>query len=140
MGKAVDQGKLTGAIKALSPVDKKGPWHVLCDNEHFLSSAASKKAHRRASVALWHIPARSPDLNPCDFALWKEINKRMKQQELKWKSTRRETRDEYLGRWRRIATRLPKSFIEDSIANMARRCKRLHEAKGGHFEEGGSRN
>ena len=51
---------------------------------------------------------------------------------------RQETRYEYLGCLRRTAIRLPKSFMEDSVADMARRCKRLHEAKGGHFEEGGS--
>ena len=51
---------------------------------------------------------------------------------------RQETRYEYLGCLRRTAIRLPKSFMEDSVADMARQCKRLHEAKGGHFEEGGS--
>jgi len=89
-------------------------------------------------IAPFGIPPRSPDLNPCDYALWTEINKRMRQQELKWKNTRRETRDEYLRRLRRTATRLPKSFTEDSFADMARLCKRLHAAKDGHFEEGGS--
>ena len=58
----------------------------------------------------------------------------------RWESTRQETRYEYLGGLRRTAVRLPKSFMEDSVADMARRCKRLHEAKGGHFEEGGSSN
>ena len=50
---------------------------------------------------------------------------------------RRETRDKYLGRLRRTATRLPRSFLDDSISDMARRYRRLYEAKGGHFEEGG---
>ena len=50
---------------------------------------------------------------------------------------RRETRDKYLGRLRRTATRLPRSFLDDSISDMARQYRRLYEAKGGHFEEGG---
>ena len=56
---------------------------------------------------------------------------------LQWKSMRKEARDKYLGRLRRTATRLPRSFLDDSISDMARRCRRLHEAKGGHFEERG---
>ena len=37
----------------------------------------------------------------------------------------------------RIAQKLPKEFIDKSIADMKRRCERLHVAKGGFFEEGG---
>ena len=35
------------------------------------------------------------------------------------------------------ALRLPANFINGSIKDMRRRCARLLEAKGGHFEEGG---
>ena len=54
----------------------------------------------------------------------------MRRQELQWKSSRRETQDEYLGRLRRTATRLPRSFLDDRISDMARRRRRLHEANG----------
>jgi hypothetical protein len=34
---------------------------------------------------------------------------------------------------------LPKEFIVKSIGDMVRRGKRLYDAKGGYFEEGGKR-
>ena len=39
---------------------------VLCDNESFLSTARSKQAHANARLCMWHIPPRSPDLNPIE--------------------------------------------------------------------------
>ena len=41
-----------------------GPWHVLCDNESFLAARDARMEYLRSKVILWHIPARSPDLNP----------------------------------------------------------------------------
>ena len=45
--------------------------------------------------------------------------------------------DDYASSLRRTALRLPRSFIESSVRDMQRRCQRLFEAKGHHFEEGG---
>ena len=58
-------------------------------------------------------------------------------QEQGWPKNRRETRDEYLQRLQRTAFKFPRTFITQSIGDMARRCQRLFEAKGGLFEEGG---
>jgi hypothetical protein len=126
----------------LKALQKKWPrkrsWNALEDNDPtgFKSSKgiAAKKA---VNIQLFSIPKRSPDLNICDYALWKEIHKRMCRQELNWGKNRRETRDQYLQRLRRTAQRLPQSFITDSIGDMRRRCQRLCDAKGGFFEEGG---
>jgi hypothetical protein len=76
---AVRGGKLVDAIKAGSPLLKKGPWRVLCDNEGFMAAAESRAAHRAQKVNLWHIPPRSPDLNPIEkFWSWlrRELRKR----------------------------------------------------------------
>ena len=51
--KAVKNGILTRAIKSLRPVKPNGPWHIVCDNEHFLTSKAVKKAHKKAKINLW---------------------------------------------------------------------------------------
>ena len=83
------------------------------------------------------IPKRSPQLNVCDYALWTEINKRMRRQERRWPAGKKETRAAYLKRLRLTALRLPKAFINKSISNMRVRCKRLLAARGRHFEEGG---
>ena len=78
---AVNQGKLTKAIKALRPSRPRGPWYVLCDNEHFLSSQPSQAAHRRANVVLWHIPAHSPDLNPVE-RFWSWLRRKLRAMDL----------------------------------------------------------
>jgi len=116
----------------------KRSWTVLEDNDPTgFKSKKGVEAKEAAGIEVFEIPRRSPDLNVCDYALWKEINKRMRRQELKWPKGKRESRQAYVARLRRTALRLPRSFITKSIGNMVTRCKRLYEAKGGHFQEGG---
>lgn len=101
-------------------------------------SRLGKEAKKRVGISIFQIPKRSPDLSVLDYAVWKEINKRMRQQEKLWPKSKRESRDGYASRLRRTALRLPRSFINASIGDMRRRCQRLFEAKGHHFEEGGN--
>ena len=77
----VRSGKLTAAIRALSPVRKRGPWHVLCDNESFLDAAPCAKAHMLKRIKLWHIPPRSPDLNPVE-QVWAHLKRKLKAMDL----------------------------------------------------------
>ena len=70
------------------------------------------------------------------YALWSEVNRRMRKQELKWPGSKRETRKAYLARLRRTAMRLPTDFINKSIEDMRTRCSRLRAAQGQHFREG----
>ena len=51
--------------------------------------------------------------------------------------SKREPRDDYTRRLRRVAMSLPRAFIAKSIGDMQRRCQHLYDAKGGLFEEGG---
>ena len=94
-------------------------------------------AKRQCKIKVFAIPERSPDLNVCDYALWKQMNIRMRRQEKTWPRTKKESRAQYIERLKRIAMRLPKSFIDKSIVDMQRRCQRLYASQGGHFEEGG---
>ena len=48
-----------------------------------------------------------------------------------------ESREEFKQRLGRVARNLPTKFIDDSIGDLAERCKKLYAAKGGLFEEGG---
>ena len=124
------------ALKKQFP--RKRKWTVLEDNDPTgFKSGAGVRAKAAAKIEVFEIPKRSPDLSLCDYALWTEINKRMRRHEAAWRSTRRETRDEYIARLRRTAMRLPRKFIESSIEDMPRRCQRLFDAQGGYFEEGG---
>ena len=72
-----------------------------------------------------------------DYAIWDEIERRMRLQEKKLPPSKVESRAEFILRLGRVARNLPTKFIEDSIGDLAERCQRLYDAKGGLFEEGG---
>lgn len=121
------------------PVDQS--YHeILEDNDPTgFKSKKGMAAKSDAKLRVFQIPKRSPDLSVMDYAVWPEINKRMRRQEKQWPSSKRESRAQYLARLRRTAMRLPASFIDRSIEDMRRRCQRLYAAGGGYFEEGGKR-
>ena len=89
-----------------------------------------------AKLFVLKIPKRSPDLNVLDYAIWSEVERRMRLQERAWPVSKRETREEFGKRLDRTARNLPKDYIDKSVANLQERCRRLYEAKGGLFEEG----
>ena len=74
---AVASGKLTRAIRLVKPVKPNGPWEVLCDNEGFMKTKESTAAHKAAKVKLWHIPSRSPDLNPVE-CVWGWLKRKLR--------------------------------------------------------------
>jgi len=117
---------------------QKRKYCILEDNDP--TGNQSKKglqAKRESKLEVLQIPKRSPDLNVMDFAVWSEVERRMRLQEKKWPSSKRETRKAFEQRLNRTARNLPKQFINKSISDLKRRCERLLEAKGGLFEEGG---
>ena len=129
-------GPILRALKKAHGARRK--WRVLEDNDPTgWKSRKGVAAKAAAGIDLFRIRRRSPQLNVCDYALWAEVNKRMRRQERRWPVGKRETRAAYLARLRRVALRLPKAFIDKSICNMKVRCQRLLAARGKHFEEGG---
>jgi len=79
--KCVADGKLHAACKDARLDRQQGPWHILCDNESFLTAPAARAAHDRARVELWHIPPRSPDLNPVE-KFWSWLRRCLRQMDL----------------------------------------------------------
>ena len=113
-------------------------WTILEDNDPTgFRSKAGMQAKAETGIEVLQIPKRSPQLNMCDYALWKEVEKRMRAQEKRFAPSFRESRRAFLKRLRRTALRLPSSFISSSLKNMKLRCQRLVAAEGGHIEEGG---
>ena len=132
------EGPILSALRAAFPGRRQ--WRVLEDNDPAgFKSSRGVAAKRKVGIVPFEIPRRSPGLNICDYALWSEINRRMRRQERRWPARRRETRSRYLQRLRQTAMRLPARFIASSIEDMRRRCQRLLVAKGNNFEEGGRR-
>ena len=72
-----------------------------------------------------------------DYEIWKQIARKMRQQEKIWPTNKRETRCSYVERLRKTALRLSPAFVKKAIGNMKERCRRLYVAQGSHFEEGG---
>ena len=77
---AVTDGKLVAACRSASG-RVRGPWTVLCDNESFLKANSTREAHAKARVDLWHVPPRSPDLNPVE-KFWGWLRKRLRAMDL----------------------------------------------------------
>ena len=100
-------------------------------------SAKGMDAKRAANLEVLALPKRTPELNVMDFAVWSEVERRLRKQERSWPTSKRETRAEFERRLNRTAKALPKEFIDKSIGDLKRRCERLYAAKGGLFEEGG---
>ena len=111
---------------------------VLEDNDPTGNMSKPAIAAKRSNkITVFKLPKRSPELNVMDYAVWSEVEKRMRAQERRWPQSRKETRRQFVKRLARTAQKLPVSFINRSIMNLKERCQRLFAAKGGLFEEGG---
>ena len=111
---------------------------ILEDNDPVgFRSTKGLQAKTSAKLTVFEIPRRSPDLNVCDYALWRMVIKKMRSEEAAWPKKKRETREEYIARLRKTALSLSPVFVRKAIGDMRRRCARLLAAKGGLFEEGG---
>ena len=110
-------GPLRKALSKAWPSIRK--WSVLGDNDPTgFKSNKGKKAKVDACIEPFVIPKRSPDLSLCDYALWPEVNCRMRRQERQWVNGKRESREAYLKRLKSTAMRLPKVFVEKAIGDM----------------------
>ena len=130
------KGALLHAVQRGWPGKRR--FSVLEDNDPTgFKSRAGIQAKHDAKLTVFAIPPRSPDLSPCDYGLWAEVNRRMRRAERSFPTSKRETRAEYVDRLRRTAKALPRRAVEKILMDMKRRCHRCFEARGGHFAEGG---
>lgn len=111
-------------------------WVVLEDNDPAgYKSSAGRQAKRDCKMKSLDLPPRSPDLNPLDYSIWREINGRMRSQEAEMGANRRESKEAFQKRLRRVALSLPQSVVEKAVKDMRRRVKEVLKAKGGLFTE-----
>ena len=73
-------------------------------------------------------PKYSPDLNPLDFFVWSEVERRA----LSGRASGVVSAKAYRARLRRIATALPRGAIERALASIPKRAKAIVDAKGGY--------
>ena len=106
----------------------KASYRVLEDNDPTgYKSKAAVEAKRLLSIRPLNFPRYSPDLNPMDYFLWSEVQRRMALQD----APKRETAEEYKQRLRRTAMNIPKAVIKKAIADMRSRARAVVAAKGG---------
>ena len=130
--KIVNDGKLAAAIRKVHPVKADGPWHVLCDNEGFLTTGVCSQAHRRAGVKLWRIPPRSPDCNPIE-RFWAWLKKKLRRMDLAdLQAVRRAMgRVAYTARVKRVLRSKKAQDVAAADARSLRKvCKQIVKRKG----------
>ena len=128
----VRQGKLVAAIKALDPVNKRGPWWVIADNESFLRTALSKAAYRQQKIKLWGIPPKSPDLNPVE-KFWGWVRKQLRAQDFADLRARRRVpgKTAYTLRVKKLLRSARAQRVASNIAlGLKRVCKQVAKNKG----------
>lgn len=127
-------GVLAPALQAKYP--GKHRFTIQEDNDPSgYKSNLGKEAKAACHLHVLEQPKRSPDLNPLDYGLWAEINRRMRIQERKFPRNKHETREAFIVRLRRTALRIPTSYCAALVKSMKRRCEAVVAAKGGDFDE-----
>ena len=97
---------LEPALKRACPGARR--WRLLEDNDPAgYKSRLAEQCKKELKINPLSLPPRSPDLNPLDFTIWAEINKRMRLQESKWSKSKTETRAQFIKRLRRTAMTPP---------------------------------
>jgi transposase len=110
---------------------KKRSYTVLEDNDPTgYKSNKGKKAKEQAGIAPIEFPKYSPDLNPLDFTIWNEIERKMMASKIK----RLETEAEYKKRLRRTAMSLSENYIKKAMASVWKRAQMVIDEEGGYIK------
>ena len=113
-------------INMFGAADKDHVNYFLQDGDRSQNSKAAKEAMKRVKAEVFHIPAKSPDLNPIEniFHLTnKELRKTSKQ-------IKTESREEFVLRIRRALHSVPLATIDKTILSMDRRIEMVIQARG----------
>ena len=128
------EGPLLSCLKKQYP--NKRSWSVLEDNDPsgYLTMQA-RDAKVANNIEQFEIPKRSPDLNVLDYYFWSQVERKLREQEKRFPEHRKETRQEFISRLRRVVREWPQGDISRAIGDLARRAKLLYKAKGKLFDE-----
>lgn len=109
---------------------QKARYHILEDNDPTgYKSTAAIHAKDELKITTETFPRYSPDLNPLDYFLWEEVEKRMKAGAPK----RTETTEEFNVRLRKTAMAIPQRVIRAGISSLGRRIEACFKHNGGHI-------
>ena len=125
-------GKLVAACREARPDRAHGPWRILADNESFLKGRASQREYEKTSVRMWHIPPRSPDLNPVE-RFWAYLRKRLEALDLRDLVQKRPPVDKagLRARVRQVvAQQKSKAVAKNLVAGLIKTCRQVQKHKG----------
>ena len=110
---------------------EKRSYKLLEDNDPTgYKSNKAKQMKESKHIKAMPFPRHSPDLNPLDFSLWSEIERRVLDRAPK----KVETVAAYKARLRRAALDLPKGLVMKAVGSMPKKIKEVRDAKGGSIK------
>ena len=116
-------------LRRLAPTKAKPL--ILEDNDPVgYKSSKAVRAKKELGFRVMSLPRYSPDLNPLDFFLWKDIEGRMTESAPK---SRKEALDEFKMRLRKTAFATSRVLIAKAVGAMKKRIAAVYAAKGGHI-------
>ena len=108
----------------------KRRYNSLEDNDPTgFKAQVSKDTKAELKIQPIEFPTYSPDINPLDYALWTEVERRMSKQV----PPRIESMADFKCRLRRTAMNIPKAVICKMLRGMKRRMQSIYDAGGGHI-------
>ncbi len=109
---------------------KKRQFTILEDNDPTgYKSNRAKDVKAELKIVPIEFPRYSPDLNPCDYALWEELQNRMAAQ----KAPANESLAQFKARLRKTALAIPEKVVERMLSSMVGRTQGIYKANGGHI-------
>lgn len=109
---------------------QKRSYLLLEDNDPTgYKSGKAKAAKAEKGIKAHPFPRYSPEINPLDFSLWKQVEAKV----LATAPTKLETVAQYKARLRKTALGMPRSAVEKAVAKMAEKIRELKDAKGGNI-------
>jgi len=109
---------------------RKRRYSVLEDNDPVgYKSHEAQQAKASLGIEPIEFPTYSPDLNPCDYALWDEVERRLENQV----PPRNESREAFKARLRRTALAIPPTVINKMLGGLVRRTRDVFANDGGHI-------
>ena len=110
----------------------EGRYLVLEDNDPIGFKSGKALAEKAAAdIQTLQFPRYSPDLNPCDFSLWEEVQTRMAAQA----APRRETATGFKARLRQTAMSIPEPVIRSMLKSIKGRAQSIYDHDGGHIPQ-----
>ena len=109
---------------------EKRRYLILEDNDPTgFKSNKGMAAKRAAGIDTVHFPKYSPDLNPLDFSLWEEVERRLASQAV----PARESAAAFKARLRAAAKSIPQAVVENMLKAIKSRAQSIYENNGGHI-------